>query len=179
MIRQYIVIGCAAALAACASSETAMNAMGNSTPVSAAARTASLDYVTKAGASDMFEIQSSQIALQKAQNPEVRSFAQMMIDHHTSTSAQLMSAAKQAGLAPPPAALPADKQQKIAMLRNTPAASFDQTYMREQVAGHTEALALHQSFAQNGEVDPLRQVAHQAVPVVEGHLVQARRIAGQ
>ena len=54
-------------------------------------------YVTQAGASDLFEIQSSQLALTKAQRPEVREFAQTMITHHTQTTAALTAAAGRAG----------------------------------------------------------------------------------
>src|SRR3712207_8417473 len=43
-------------------------------------------YVRMAAASDLFEIQSSQLALQNAQRPEVRQFAQMLITHHTQTT---------------------------------------------------------------------------------------------
>jgi putative membrane protein len=63
--------------------------------------TVAMPYVAKAAASDLFEIQSSQIALQKAQNPNVRQFAQMLITHHTGTTQTLTAAARAAGLTPP------------------------------------------------------------------------------
>ena len=51
-------------------------------------------YVTMASSSDLFEIQSSQMALSKAQRPEVREFAQMLVAHHTQTTSTLMQAAQ-------------------------------------------------------------------------------------
>jgi len=42
-----------------------------------------IDYVNMAAASDLFEIRSSQLALSKAQSPEVREFAQMLVTHHS------------------------------------------------------------------------------------------------
>ena len=65
---------------------------GDPTPTARAA------YVEMAAASDMFEIQSSQLARSRAQNPAIREFAQMMIDHHTQTTQQLRAAAQAAGV---------------------------------------------------------------------------------
>jgi putative membrane protein len=134
-------------------------------------------YLTMAAASDQFEIQSSQVALQKASNADVRQFAQMMIDHHTKTSADLMAAARQAGMTPPPPALPADKAAKVAALQNAPAAGFDAMYMREQVMGHEEALMIHQGYARDGDNATLKAAAAKTAPIVQQHLTRARSLA--
>jgi putative membrane protein len=136
------------------------------------------DYVAKAAASDLFEIQSSQTALQKTKSPEVRSFAEMMVEHHTATSKDLKAAAKTGGLAPPPATLPADKASKLTALRNAPVGDFDAMYMREQVAGHEEALTLHQGYAANGDNATLKAAAAKTAPIVKTHLDRARSLTG-
>jgi putative membrane protein len=64
------------------------------------AKTSAMPYVMAAGMSDLYEINSSQVALQKSQNPAVRKFASMLIKHHQMTTAATMKAAKKAGLAP-------------------------------------------------------------------------------
>src|SRR5690349_8289734 len=90
-------------LTACAT--TGMPSGGDMTPNN---RTS---YVVMASASDLFEIQSSQIALSKAQRPETRQFAQMLITHHTRTSAGLTAAAAASGLNPPaPTLMPMQRQ---------------------------------------------------------------------
>jgi putative membrane protein len=134
-------------------------------------------YVAAAAASDQFEIQSSQAALQKAQSADVRSFAQMMIDHHTMTSQTLATAARGASIAAPPATLPPDKAQKVAALQNAPNTGFDALYLREQAAAHQEALAVHQAYAASGDNPALRQAASQAVPIVQQHLTRAQALA--
>jgi putative membrane protein len=72
----------AAALSACSSMPT-----GAAAPIAAAAvdqaPPAGMDYVRMAGASDLYEIQSSQVLLQSSQNEELRRFAQMMIRRWT------------------------------------------------------------------------------------------------
>jgi putative membrane protein len=66
------------------------------------AKTHAMAYVMAAGKSDLYEVISSQIALQKSRNPDVQKFAQMLIKHHQMTTAATMKAAQQAGLTPPP-----------------------------------------------------------------------------
>ena len=134
-------------------------------------------YVAAAAASDMFEIQSSQLALQKARRADVKDFARMMVDHHTATSKDLAMAAQSAKAGPPPTALPADKAQKLAMLRKTPENGFDAAYLRDQVTGHEEALALHKSYAANGGDAVLKRAAAKTAPIVQSHLTRAQALA--
>lgn len=47
------------------------------------------EYVKMAGASDLYERQSSELVLQSTKNPEIRDFATMMIAHHTQSTADV------------------------------------------------------------------------------------------
>jgi putative membrane protein len=135
-----------------------------------------VNYVAMAGASDLFEIQSSQIALSKAQRSETRQFAQMLITHHTQTTAALTAAAAASGMNPPPPMLMPMQRQMIDALQGAPAGSFDQLYIHQQVPAHEMALALHQNYAASGDAAPLRAAAASAVPIVQQHLAQARQM---
>jgi len=130
-----------------------------------------------ASASDLFEIQSSQLALTKAQRPEVRQFAQMMIDHHTQTTAALTQAATASGMTPPPPALMPMQRQMMTELQAASTANFDQTYLRQQVPAHEMALALHQNYAARGDTPALKTTAAAAVPIVQQHLAQAQQLS--
>ena len=169
MLRTLSAIAAAAMLTACASNSGGMAAAGPAPT--------RMDYMQRAAASDAFEIQSSQLALQKSQTPAVRQYAQMMIDHHTMTTRDLTAAAQRSGLTPPPPALTPDKAQMISSLQSAAGASFDQLYLQHQLMGHQEALALHSSYAAGGDDSNLKQVAQKAVPVVRGHLDQVQSLA--
>ena len=129
-----------------------------------------------AAASDLFEIQSSQLALTKAQNPAVRDFARMMVEHHTNTTNQLMSAAQASGMGMVTPQLMPMQQQMMTRLEAASGKAFDRTYMRQQVTAHEMALALHSNYAQNGDTPALKVVAAGAVPIVTQHLTQARTL---
>jgi putative membrane protein len=134
-------------------------------------------YLAQAGSSDQFEIQSGQLAQQMSQNPAVQQFATMIIRDHTNSTQMLMSAAQAAHVAaPPPAMLPAQQ----AMLDQLRAAgmgySFDSAFKQIQIQAHQSALALHQGYAQGGDVPQLRATAGQIVPVVQQHLAMAQSL---
>ena len=173
MMRLLLAAASAAALVGCAPMMSPMYPApmpGMTMPTNA------MDYGRMAAASDMFEIQSSQVALQVSQNPEVRAFANTMIQHHTMTSNEMMAAARAAGMTPPTPMLDSRKQAMLAQLQSTPANRFDATYLNMQVTAHQEALSLHSAYAARGDVPALRAVAARAVPIVQGHLNQATQL---
>jgi len=136
-----------------------------------------MDCVVRAGQSDQFEIQSSQIALQRSQNADVRAFAQRMIDDHTRASQVMMQSVQNAGITPPPPPpLPADMAARLDMLRNASAADFDTVYLREQVMAHEMALALHQGCSTAPDAS-VSGVSTQMVPIIQDHLTHVRTLS--
>jgi putative membrane protein len=171
MFRPLLIVSAASlALAACATDgDMAMGtaAAGDMTPSQRAA------YVEMAAASDLFEIQSSQLAVTRAQSPAIRQFAQMLIEHHTMSTRQLTAAATAAGTPPSPRLMPMHAEM-ISQLQGANGAEFDRMYLRQQVPAHEMALALHSNYARNGDTPTLRTVAAAAVPIVRQHLERAR-----
>lgn len=133
-------------------------------------------YMQMAASSDQFEIQSGQLALQMSQNPAVRDFANMLIQHHQQTSAAMLTAAQSVGLPPPAPAMTGRHAQMLANLRNAGPGMFDVAFRDAQIAAHQEALMLHQNYASGGDVPALRAVAGQAVPIIQQHLNTAQSL---
>lgn len=133
-------------------------------------------YVPMAASGDLFEIESSRLALQRACDPSVRSFAQMLINDHTRMSNMLMQAASSAGLPPPPMQLMPQHQEMLQRLQMAGPEGFDAAYRNEQVMAHQQALELHRTYADTGDVPALRTVASQAVGPIEMHLRTAKTL---
>lgn len=135
-------------------------------------------YVGMAAAGDLFEIQSAQIALQRAEAPAVRDFAQMMVADHGNTTRQLAAAAQRVAIGPlAPALLPAQARMLDRLRAAGSGAAFERVYLDQQVEAHRIALALHSNYAANGDTPELRTVAAAAVPVVQAHLDRVRQLA--
>jgi putative membrane protein len=136
-------------------------------------------YVDAAGKSDMYEIESSKLALQKSQNPQIKAFANAMIRDHTKTTKATMAAAKKAGMNPPPPAPDAGVTASLTELQNASGADFDRLYLGQQMPAHQAALDLHRSYAANGDQPALKASAKAAVPIVQRHIDMAHKDAGK
>jgi putative membrane protein len=152
---------------------TASPAVDQNSP--AAALAPGQAFANQAAASDAFEITTSKLALDKADKPSLKKFAQQMITAHTASTAKLKMAA--GGLSPaitPDPALSADQQQALADLQSKSGADFDAAYKAAQVDGHQKTLDALKAYADSGDVPALKTFASGLVPTVTAHLNMAK-----
>lgn len=127
-------------------------------------------FLARAMQSDMLEISASQLALQQASDPQVRQFAQLMVQDHTQNSAELKQLAASKGMTTQPGLLPAD-MATLQKLQAAQGAGFDRMYV-EMVAvrAHAEAVALFDQQAAQGADREVRAFAAQKLPTLQHHL---------
>lgn len=134
-------------------------------------------FMTKAAQSDQTEIQTSQLALNRSKNQEVRNFAQRMIQEHTNSSQQLTQIAQKKGFT-----LPKDvgKENRplLTKLRNLNGTNFDRAYMQGQVQAHSKTLANYQNYLKQGQDPDLTAFASKIAPIVADHLQMAQSMVG-
>jgi predicted outer membrane protein len=137
---------------------------------------AAADFVTRAAISNMFEIQSSQLAQQKAQNDRVRQFAQSMVQDHTAAGDKLKSATQGIQGVTVPTSLDQPRQQMMQTLQSTSGPGFDRDYVQMQVTAHRDAVNLFDQYAQNEDNQQLKQFAQQTLPALREHLHSVEQI---
>jgi putative membrane protein len=137
---------------------------------------ATRDYVQAAGNSDAFEIAEAETALNESKDPDVRRFAQQMIQEHTRTSQALQDATARAGLKPPPKTVGADQAPLLGALQGLRGPDFDRAYWKHQALGHRSALTETQKYATTGDNPAVRQAAQAALPIIQAHLQMAERM---
>lgn len=164
MIRTIAIIAAVAAVPAAAQMQRQMQRMSAPT------------FIAKAGASDLYEKQSSQLLLTSTNNEALKRYANMMIQHHTKSTNDVKMAATQAGLTVPPPRMEPMQRANMAALRRVNGVARDRLYVQQQRASHRMALQLHQSYSRNGTVQPLRAAATNIVPVVQQHLDEIQRM---
>jgi putative membrane protein len=164
------IIAAALALAGTATAQTPTSQTPSGQTPTAQVPTNS-DYVTAAGQSDAFEIQSGQLASTKAKSADLKAFGARMVTDHTKSTEMVMAAAKKSGMppAPPPAPRP-DQQDMLAQLRAADGDRFDSLYVSQQLQAHQQALDLHTTYARGGGSPELKAAAGKIAPVVTMHL---------
>jgi len=127
-------------------------------------------FVAKAGASDLYERQSSQLVAASTHDRQIRRFAQDMIRDHTKSTQMVKSAAMRSGLHPRPPMLDRAQQGMLAALRRAHGADRDRKYLDQQRSAHNQALGLMQDYAASGSAPALRKAAADIAPVVQHHI---------
>ena len=132
------------------------------------------DFVKEAAISDMFEIQSSQLAQERGNTPE-KTFAATMIKDHTKTSDDLKSMVSSGDVkAELPTALDSSKQSEIDKLKSLKGADFSSRYDDDQVSGHKDAVSLFERYSKSGENPKLKDWAGKTLPTLRHHLEMAQ-----
>ena len=138
------------------------------------------EFVTKMAMTDMFEIEASKIAQQRASSSAIKTFARQMVTDHTATTSALKGIlAAESGAPTPPAALDQEHLDRLARLRAASGSEFDAMYLDQQTEVHENALNLLQNYAQNGENAQVKAFAAQTAPKVAQHLEMVRGIDRQ
>jgi putative membrane protein len=186
MKTRFLFAGAAAlALAACggdadeaATEDTAaadQTAVADEPAADPAMPTTGQEFANMVAASDMYEVEAGKLAQQNGTSQAVKDFGAMMERDHTKSTADLKTAAGEAGGVTVNAQMSAKHQADLEALRSA-GDNFDSVYKEQQVAAHTQALALLRNFADNGDAQPLKDFAGKTATAVEGHLTEAREL---
>lgn len=134
-------------------------------------------YMMMAGQSDQFEIESGKLAADRAADPGVKKFGAQMVTDHTKSTQMVMAAAMKSGKpAGPPPPLKPDQQAMLNQLRAEKGATFDKTYVSQQMGAHKDALALQSAYAKSGDDPNLKMAAGKIVPVVKMHMAMLQKM---
>jgi len=128
-------------------------------------------YVATASSIDLFEMQSAELALQRARDPTNRAFAERVLSAHRGTSAQLSFAGRRLNLLPT-SALNAEHQAMLDALSAT--GDFDGLYRAQQRIVVEQGVRLHSGFARSGDSPTLRPIAENAENVMRANLQALR-----
>jgi len=122
------------------------------------------------------EVELGRLASQNASSPDVKRFAQRMVDDHSKASDELKGLASQKDVA---LATKLDDQhravqQKLAQLKG---AAFDQAYMAHMATAHLKAVALFQEEAKTGKDADVKAWAAKMLPTLQEHLKVASSLS--
>lgn len=136
------------------------------------------EFVTKAGGGGLAEVQMGNLALQKANSPEVKAFAQRMVTDHSKANEELSQMATAKGLALP-TELDPPHQAGMDHLSALTGAEFDKAYMQHMVDDHQTAVADFEKAATSATDSDLRSWATATLPALQEHLTLARETAAK
>lgn len=137
----------------------------------------SQQFVTQAAEANLAEIKTSQLALSKSQDAQVRNVAQEMIDDHTKANQQLATLAGQKSLKVPD---DTDMTHKatLKLLQAKSGESFDKSYIDQMQKDHQKAVALFRDASRSPKVDAdLKAFATSTLPTLQHHEQTVTKLA--
>ncbi len=134
------------------------------------------DFVSEAAISDMFEIASSQLAVEKSDAP-TQAFAKQMIADHEKTAASLKAFAVSGAIKEAiPTDLDSAHQDMLDKLKGLSGTDFTTQYHSDQVSAHKDAVSLFQRYGKGGDNPALKAWASQTLPTLSQHLDMAEAL---
>jgi putative membrane protein len=130
-------------------------------------------WVTEAAGGGMAEVELGKLAQQKASAPDVKTFAQRMVDDHSKANDELKMIADRNHLTIP-SAIDRKHQALHDRLSKLSGEAFDKAYMQAMIQDHTEDVAAFRKESQSGKDPEVKAFAAKHLPTIEDHLKMAR-----
>jgi putative membrane protein len=173
-VRKFALAAAATLLATSAWAQSTTEKTGVNSMLGVAPSTG--DFVKEAATSDMFEIESSKLALERS-DEATKAFAQQMIQDHEKTAADLKglvtSGKVQATL---PTAMTDAQSKMLNDLKSMKSDEFTEKYHSEQVDAHEDAVDLFKRYGDEGEQADLKAWAAKTLPTLQHHLKMAKEL---
>lgn len=134
------------------------------------------DFVSMAASGGMFEVMSSQLALERSASDEVKEFAQMMVADHTKANDELKIVAAANNLTVP-ADMMGGPAEHMRAVEDADAGVFEETYLQHQAQAHAETIALFEAQAAATTNPDLAAFAQKTLPTLQMHAEHLQRIA--
>jgi putative membrane protein len=155
-----VIIGAIGLTGAVRAAETAPTGSGSS--LSEKDKT----FMKKAAKGGVMEVTMGQVAEQKAQNEDVKSFGKRMVTDHSKANDELKSIASRKGF-------------QLPSKEHTGKWTSDRAYIDMMVKDHEKDLAEFQEEANSGSDPDVKKFADDTAKVVQEHLNLAKEIQGK
>ena len=136
------------------------------------------EFVDEATAKGIAEIETAKLAVEQGQSPEVKSFAETMIEDHTKLNQDLKELAQEKSLEVSDDATLMD-QAKAMILEMREGDGFDDHYASNQVTAHEQSIELFENAAKNLNDEDLREFAKDSLEKLREHLATAKELEAQ
>lgn len=133
-------------------------------------------FLEQAAQNGHAEVSASQLALIKARDPRVRTFAQLMIEDHERVAADLNELAASKKYTPPkePSMLQKGKEMLIANLSDE---NFDRRYIGQMgVKAHQETIRFFEEASREARDPQVKAFAVKHLPALRSHLQAAQEL---
>lgn len=135
-------------------------------------------FLAQVMSANQFEIESSQLAKEKAEQEDVLALGDMIIADHTAAGQKLEELlADHSGKPGEPAGLSPKHEKMLSQLQAAEGPDFQTLYIDMQGQAHMEAIGLFRAYAGSGDDALLVGFAKETLPALEAHAAHVKALA--
>lgn len=133
-------------------------------------------FIREAAESGMYEVQVGQLAGSKATDPEVKSFASMLVEQHTAANNELVQLANSRKVELP-AAPSRSMRREVEKLGKLSGNEFDARFMRDVgIKDHEKDIKKFEKASENAKDRELKAWIDKTLPRLREHLAHAQKM---
>ena len=130
------------------------------------------EFMTKAAAGGLYEVQAGNLAQEKGRTPTVKAFGEMLVKDHSAANDELKSLASAKGVTLP-TALPADKKKRLDKIAQ--AKDFDKEFVDEVgLDDHKKDIQLFEKASKSADDADVKAFATKTLPTLKAHREHAQ-----
>jgi putative membrane protein len=148
---------------------------GAATPTATDMQQADMEFANKAATAGKAEVELAKVGTEKAADPDVKTFADRLVQDHTKANEQLTQIMQSKGMEMP-AEEPAEAKAEYDRITALSGNEFDREFMMHWVSSHEKGVELYSTEAESGQDPELKQFAADTLPTLQEHLDEAKRI---
>ena len=163
------------ALALCAALLLAPN--GNAAPKDTL-DAADVKFVKAESAAGKAELKIAELGVQKAERPDVKSFAEMLVTDHTQANKELGALATTKGVEVS-AVISPKHAEEFQNLEKASKADFDKEFLADMISGHKKCVSKFEEAAKDSKDSDVKMWAEKMLPTLKAHLAKATELAAK
>lgn len=134
------------------------------------------EFFRTAASANQLEIDSSRLAIERATDPALKSFARRMVRDHEKASRELKALARKKDVRVSSMLLKRHEAMLNDLRDEPPGREFDNQYRDLMITGHKEAVSLFDDAARYAQDAEVRAFAGRTLPTLQAHGGSAREL---
>jgi putative membrane protein len=134
------------------------------------------EFLQKAAAGSMGEVEMGRLAMKNAAGPAVREFGRWMATDHGAINEALDRLSRRMGVTLP-TSMSSEDQAALQRLQGLKGRAFDQQYLPLQMQGHQQTIALFEREEQSGQEPVLKALARHTLPMLQEHMAEVQELS--
>lgn len=156
---------------ACAAALCALAMIG---PAHAEVSKSDQEFITKAAAGGMYEVEAGKLAQTHGKSDGVKSYGDMLVKDHSAANEELKALASSKGAMLPPS-LPDDKRKRLEKISK--AKDFDREFIKEVgMDDHRKDIALFERASSKADDADVKAFASKTLPTLKAHREHAESL---